>query len=91
MARILKYEIPQTIKTRHEIMLPKNSIIVHLGAQNGHICLWVESDEEDPSAEELVILEVINTGWAFNKKGKYHLGSVQMGNFIWHIYEVYEE
>lgn len=89
MARIFKYEIPHTEK-KYNLVLPVNSVLIHLGSQNGKICIWAEIDP-DETEETIIPLEIIGTGWGFESEGKYHLGTVQMGNFVWHIYEVYDD
>ena len=50
----------------------------------GAVSIWTEGG--DPSGEELRRkVHVVGTGWE-PPKGAEHLGSVIVGDFVWHLY-----
>lgn len=66
------------------ISLPRNYWTGHVGAQGSQLCLWIQVD---PSLErEDIKFRVFGTGQAI-PDNYYHVGTVQMEPFVWHLYE----
>lgn len=91
MKRILKYHLELNDRVQ---LIPKypHSQIVLVAVQNGRITLWVECDpDEFHSRTELEVITrgflVYGTGHAIPDRNK-HVGSVLLGDFVWHVYEV---
>ena len=75
-----------------KILLPEDSIPLHVGVQGERVHLWVEQfvlTSEHPCQEH--IYEVIGTGHALpDFPCVSYIGTVDMSPFIWHIYECFE-
>ena len=72
--------------------MPKGAAIIHVADQRDTICLWFEIPDQANSHEaeepEARIIEVIGTGIRVQARRRVHLGSLLMGEYVWHVYEV---
>ena len=85
MRTIHKYTLTPGARRCFEI--PKDAKPLAVGHQDGTICLWVELDTEQP-AEGVREFSVVGTGWELcGKFCKTYVGTVQVGAFVWHVYE----
>lgn len=57
--------------------------------QNGALCLWAEVNENETETEK-IHFEIVGTGHPLSDSIKRHLGTVQDGNLVFHIFEVYK-
>jgi hypothetical protein len=88
MARSI-WKFPLELLDKQVINMPKNSDILAVQVQNGVICLWAMVDpfvEKVPKAFHIVctgrrVGQDIEGGYAS------YLGTVQMDQFVWHIFE----
>jgi len=87
MKTIWKYEINKVVQ---ELEIPFGAKFLHVGNQNGHICLWFEVESENK--KETRRFEIAGTGKAQLDIDKKYLGSMIFHNhaFVWHIYEITE-
>lgn len=85
MSKVI-WKYPLEVTDRQEVPMPAEAQFLHVGLQNGQVCVWALVD---PSKEmETVPIHIVGTGnpmppdndWA------YHLGTVQQGPFVWHIF-----
>jgi hypothetical protein len=75
-------DIPQLIK------LPGPNNLVHVGQQRGQIVLWFEVEEvENSLADYDRNFLIVGTGHEI-PYGPRHKGTVQIGEYVWHVYEV---
>ena len=87
--RIYKY--PLEVTDRQEVRLPEGAMIVHVGVQNGFVCLWALVDPD--AWNENRTFWVIGTGnpmppgFGADGIGFIHLGTVEWGAFMWHVWE----
>jgi hypothetical protein len=65
--------------------MPADARVIHVGVQAGIITLWAEVDTGAPYAYRT--FRVYGTGWDHQPKPQLeHLGTVQVGSFVWHVY-----
>ena len=85
MKRIWKYPL-KVVGGIQYISLPLDSSVKYVGSQNNSLYLWVEFDKfyDIDAARRFV---VIGTGMDIQLDAVYH-GTVQMGLFVWHVYEL---
>lgn len=85
MRTIWKYSISPN--STQGLYLPQNAKLIHVGDQHGVLSLWFELDPSNTT--ELREFIVYGTGWAMIEDGMayHHVGSVQSGEFVWHVYE----
>lgn len=67
------------------LVMPRHSVPVHFGMQNGAPTLWCECDPAAPVEDRRFV--VAGTGYPLPEKGL-HIGSCQDGEFVWHAYEL---
>jgi hypothetical protein len=53
--------------------------------QNDTPTLWAEVDPDNATEERL--FTIIGTGHSVNSNFPNYLGTIQDGNYVWHIYE----
>jgi hypothetical protein len=70
---------------RQDIKMPFPFRIIHVGEQGGIPYLWAEVDESKPLVTRTIV--VVGTGMDMPPGNLRHLGSVQCGPFMWHVYE----
>lgn len=86
MKTIWKYILD--IVDDQEFNIPKESKIVHIGEQNGKLCMWVE--HEDPSVfdkENIRSFGVFGTGERIINPYHQYVGTSVGDSFVWHLYE----
>jgi hypothetical protein len=85
--RIYKY--PLEVTDRQEVHLPEGAMILHVGVQNGVVCLWALVDPD--AWNEHRTFWIVGTGNpmppTFGEIGWIHHGTVQQGLFVWHVWE----
>lgn len=72
----------------NEITLVDDAIVVHVGVQEGKITLWIECELNTVTTEHRIFL-VYGTGHSIGPFDEY-VGTVQIGRYVWHVYEVKE-
>jgi hypothetical protein len=91
---IYKYGVPVDDQV-HEIELPSgDEPILHVGQQYndvGRVFFWAWSDTEPDELADYEVRRflVVGTGHPISRGVKRHIGSVQVGPFVWHLLEVY--
>lgn len=91
MHAVWKYplEIGKTIG----VIMPTDSTACHVGEQEGVVCLWAEVDTGKGVEERFRRFRVVGTGWEYSDQERNamdYVGTVQIGSFVWHVFEVYE-
>lgn len=86
MAReVWKYEVP-VAAGYHVVAMPQGARIVHLGVQQDMvIAFWAEVPLGAETIERY--FWVRGTGHMISSDGWEYVGSVQMQQFVWHLYE----
>lgn len=83
MKIIWKFPIELTDEQRIEI--PAGSKILSAQVQNGQICIWAIVDDSEVETEYRPVA-IVGTGnklWCFDWE---FVGTVQQGDFVWHIF-----
>ncbi|MEO5991405.1 MAG: hypothetical protein ABIP68_07180 [Ferruginibacter sp.] len=81
---IFKYQI-KTIGSQI-IQMPKGAIILSCQQQNSFISMWAIVDENGELEDRH--FEVIGTGNEITLKPREYISTVQMGLYVWHIFEI---
>lgn len=69
------------------VPVPYDARVVHVGAQAGELCLWVRLDTDEPYRDRHFL--VVGTGHeAPHPLLSDHVGSVQDGPFVWHVFQL---
>jgi hypothetical protein len=83
MRTIHKY--PLYVTDMQVVMMPVGARILSVDNQRDMLTLWAEVDTEAPS--EGRVIHVAGTGNPLNAPSDSDfIGTVQMGQFVWHIY-----
>lgn len=83
MKSIYKYIIE--ITDVQSVKLAEDAKILAVGNQFGSLVLWAQVDTESKTKNRKIL--IFGTGNPFNAINPVYVGTVQMGNFVWHIYE----
>ena len=86
---IYKYPPKVQLNSTQQLMLPFGAEILSVQVQHGTLCLWA-AFPGDPEPRVVREIEVVATGQpveSFEKIDRKFLGTVQMGPFVWHVFE----
>jgi hypothetical protein len=78
------YKFPIALKDEQTVDLPLGAKIVFVGEQGGQLNLWVDVEDTNPGFPRTI--HVHGTGHPIEAKSR-HVGTVQMGRFVWHVFE----
>lgn len=80
---IWKYKLE--VANSQILALPLGAKILHMGNQDGIICLWVEVTDAEHFVERMFY--VVGTGRPFDLGKVTYLGTVLVDPSVWHVYE----
>lgn len=78
------HSLPQEVQM-YNLSADSQAKIVHVGEQTGSICIWFECDTDQEVKSRTFC--ILGTGHPIPPDGK-HVGTVIMGTFVWHVYEL---
>lgn len=84
MKTIYKYQL-KIINTQI-VEMHRGAKILHVGSQEGSLCIWAEVDTSYPTRP--FVFDIVGTGHTLTLSSgtcKY-LGTVQMPPYVWHVY-----
>ena len=83
------HKYPLAITGFQIVKLPVLSQILSAQMQRGVLCLWVLVDTEDVAVplNKSLEIEVVGTGNPMPDVRRSHIGTVQDGAFVWHVFE----
>lgn len=84
---IWKFAVP--VDDAVAIKMPKGARLLTVQAQGAEMCLWAEVNTEAP--EEKRYFAIFGTGNPMPREMGYsdaYVGTVQIGRFVWHLYEL---
>lgn len=88
MKKIFKYLLQLTDGIQ-AITMPYNAKVLNVQSQNGIIALWAEVyDDNSLTSESDKHFVIYGTGHGMPDNPGSYIGTVQLGMFVWHIYEV---
>ncbi len=81
------------VKPEFTLEMPKGARVRHVALQSGIPCLWAEVN---PGArgKETKVFRVRGTGQPFECEDSYstgYLGTFQQGEFVWHVFDAFDE
>lgn len=83
MRTIYKYALLLT--GSQTLLLPSSAKPLSVQLQGEQLCLWAEvGDEWNPGKE--VVISIVGTGHPIPPGAVNYLGTVQQGQFVWHVY-----
>lgn len=84
MNTIWKYVLDITDK--QTLFMPREAEFLHVGEQNGRLCVWAEVDTDN--GLEPVDVFICGTGNQLPVfgAGVLYVGTAQVGEFVWHVY-----
>jgi len=71
---------------RSVVEIPSDAEVLSVQEQAGIIQLWALVDPERPTVER--VFSVLGTGWSLDDEPGKYTGTVVVGMFVWHIFEV---
>ncbi len=85
---IWKYRIPYVFGTENKVIMPKDSLVVHVGSQQNDVFVWAIIQPDKPGEERF--FHLYSTGEEIvEEKGKrqIYVGTAQVGDYVWHVFE----
>ena len=87
MLKIWKYELE--LASQQVLSLPPGADILHVGEQNGKLCMWVLLDARSTVVTDRRI-GIVGTGQEIATDAKReHIGTVQIAGYVWHVFELF--
>jgi hypothetical protein len=81
------YKYPLAQEQHQKVLMPQSAKIIAVQTQgNSHVCVWAIVDPALPKEERE--FEIIGTGEEFQPNTRTHIGTVQLGGFVWHVFEI---
>lgn len=77
----------QLLKEINMIPVYEGAKVIHVGEQNGVICIWMLLDPHPSLNMETRCFRLLGTGWSISDESTY-LGTVQLKPWVWHIFEI---
>lgn len=74
-----------TRERRQQVAMPVNAEILACQMQGSSLCLWAMVDPA--RGQELREIHIYGTCHEFSPVGMMHLGTVQDGSYVWHVFE----
>jgi len=78
------WKYPLDITDEQVIFVPADATPLHVGVQDEVLYVWLLLDTTDRFTEQTV--RIYGTGNPVNGSDEFHVGSVQMGSFVWHVF-----
>lgn len=83
MKTIYKYILK--ITDRQLVRMHEGANILTTANQRGELCIWAEVDTSRPCENRNI--RIVGTGNPFIPKNPGYIGSAQIEDFVWHVYE----
>lgn len=84
MSREVIFKYPLILTSRQVLRVPIYSIDLSCQLQGDTLCLWMAVDPEAALIDYPVT--IVGTGHEVPKDAGGYISTVQMGEFVWHIY-----
>jgi hypothetical protein len=83
------WKFPLVLTDHQDVEMPISARFLHVALQEATLCLWAEVDPN--ATKELRTIRVIGTGHPLEDTPRKFIGTVVMGPFMWHVYDVTSE
>lgn len=67
------------------VSIPRGAEILSVQEQRGSVCLWALCDPDEPPVQRY--FSIVGTGHKFDPRARKYLGTAQIGEFVWHVFE----
>lgn len=84
MSREVIFKYPLILTARQILRVPIRHMALSCQLQRDELCLWMAVDSEATLIDYPVT--IVGTGHEVPKDAGGYIGTVQMGEFVWHIY-----
>lgn len=86
MEKIYKYNLELTAGPQF-VEMPQDSKVLSVQNQHGNFAMWarVNTGEEKKQTRTF---RIFGTGHELQEEYKTYIGTVQMGDFVWHVLEL---
>lgn len=84
------WKFPLSHAAVQDVQMPKGAQILHVGLQGDRICIWAGVDPVLHDMQPRRI-QVVGTGHEELPGNVWHLGTVQQGPYVWHVFEVFPD
>lgn len=78
------YKYPLAVCYKQELIIPSTHKILSAQVQHDVVCIWAAVDPSSPTVAKTIL--ICGTGHQV-PTGAYFIGTVQTGNYVWHIFE----
>jgi hypothetical protein len=83
---VWKYELPRPSSEEQQYSIPEEAQIIDYQIQDGKFIFWALVDPDRTPTERCFVHT--GTGWYLDYKELEHVGTVQEGKHVWHLFEV---
>jgi len=83
------WKYPLLVTDEQLVTMPEYSIPLFVEKQNETLCIWVKVDPTQKSIEQTI--RVYGTGHPMSVNHERHVGSVIDGEYVWHVFWVYND
>lgn len=80
------YKYPLDLVDSQILVLPSSAKPLSVQLQGGLICLWADVPAGQFIVEKEVVISIVGTGHTIPPGAVNYLGTVQQGQFVWHVY-----
>lgn len=84
--KTLIWKVQLELTDKQIIELRSGYRILSVQVQNGQICLWYMFPEQNRNIKDRIPIWIHGTGNPIEDSGNAFLGTVQLNNFVWHIF-----
>ncbi len=74
-----------------DVQMPRDAQILHVGLQGGWLNVWAGVDPVFRDDTVPRRIQVVGTGHEELPDNVWHLGTVQQGPYVWHVFEVFPD
>ena len=80
------WKFPLKVADLQTISMPVDTKLLSVQSQNGIMCLWALVDPQHPRSEFRAI-RIFGTGLKCDVAPDRFIGTVQIGQFVWHVFD----
>ncbi len=84
MKTIYKYNL--SCEDITQLRVPSDFQVLSVQEQRGELCIWALVDND--RVKDIRVFHVYGTGDKFEASDMIHIGTVQMGVLVWHVFDL---
>ena len=82
------YKFPLAVVSHQVLFIPAGAEILSVGEQGGEVKLWAKLDVRSQTMRRKIIIRP--TGHEFLEDNGLFIGTVQVRDFVWHVFDLGE-